>query len=76
MFYILVNFLGKTRNRALVEGWTTAAQNLLQDEFAHVEKEEEAEGQHVAPTDGHVRIIWNGSSEALVYASGRRGVDW
>lgn len=76
LLYLIANFVGKTRNRALAEGWTKAAQAMLQDEFAHVEKVEDAQGQHVAPSDGHVRIIWNGGADALVYASGRRGVDW
>lgn len=51
------------------------AQPMLQDEFAHVEKEEEVGGNHVSPSEGHVRVIWNGAADALVYASGRRGVD-
>lgn len=59
----------------MARGWTVVAQPMLQDEFAHVEKEEEVGGNHVSPSEGHVRVIWNGAADALVYASGRRGVD-
>lgn len=75
VFYLLFHFIGKARNRAFAKAWLQVAMPMLEDEFAFVGKEEEVDGHRVGLGEGNGRLVWNGGSEALAYASGRRGVD-
>ena len=75
LLFLLFHVIGKARNRAFTKAWLQVAMPLLEDEFAFVGKEEEGEGHHLGQGEGQARVVWNGGSEALAYASGRRGVD-
>ncbi|KAE8227332.1 hypothetical protein CF319_g182 [Tilletia indica] len=65
--YVIVYFVGRARNKALASQWIKAASPMLINEFSHI-------GGPSSAGAGSDRLIWNGSDEALLYASGRRGV--
>lgn len=67
LLYLFLHFTGKARNRSLVSTWVKTAMPLLEDEFAAVAKRDDGSGEG--------KLIWNGASQALLYASGRRGVE-
>lgn len=75
LIYLIAHRIGKMRNQSVARAWMDQALPMLEDEFAFVGKEEQAQGQHVSLGKGHGRIMWNGAADALAYASGRRGVD-
>ncbi|KAK0554224.1 hypothetical protein OC846_000933 [Tilletia horrida] len=65
--YVLIYLLGRASNKSLARRWIKAASPTLINEFSHI-------GASAAAGAGADRLIWNGSDEALLYASGRRGV--
>lgn len=67
LLYLFLHFTGKARNRSLVTTWVRTAMPLLEDEFAAVAKRDDGSGEG--------KLIWNGGSQALLYASGRRGIE-
>ncbi|CAD6883900.1 unnamed protein product [Tilletia controversa] len=65
--YVLVYFAGRSRNKTLARQWIKSASPIIINEFSYIG----APASVGASTD---RLIWNGSDEALLYASGRRGL--
>ncbi|KAN0060912.1 hypothetical protein ACQY0O_006646 [Thecaphora frezii] len=63
LLFLLIHYVGKTRNRQIAERWAKKAVPLISSEFAAVADD----------TKGRGLLIWNGGSDALVFASGRRG---
>ncbi|SPO22082.1 uncharacterized protein UTRI_02084_B [Ustilago trichophora] len=62
VLFILIHFVGKTRNRQMAERFASAALPTLEEEFAVVTND-----------DGKGHLLWNGGNSALMFASGRRG---
>ncbi|KAK0537884.1 hypothetical protein OC842_001484 [Tilletia horrida] len=65
--YVAVYFAGRSANKGLARRWIKAASPYIVNEFSHIGAPQSAG----ASSD---RLIWNGSDEALLYASGRRGL--
>ncbi|EPQ28267.1 uncharacterized protein PFL1_04094 [Pseudozyma flocculosa PF-1] len=63
ILFLLIHYAGKARNRQMAERWAKKAMPLLSNEFASVADD----------TKGRGLVIWNGGSDALIFASGRRG---
>ncbi|WFD02239.1 hypothetical protein MOBT1_000920 [Malassezia obtusa] len=63
LVYALLALVGRWRNRRVVRPWTDTYVRALRDEFALVGADE------AAP------LVWNGAADAMLFASGRRGVD-
>ncbi|SPO23406.1 uncharacterized protein UTRI_02084 [Ustilago trichophora] len=62
VLFVLIHFVGKTRNRQMAERFASVALPALEEEFAVV-----------ANDDGKGHLLWNGGNSALMFASGRRG---
>lgn len=63
--YILLGQIGRWRQRRHVAAWSEVYGRALQREFAQVG----ADALSAAP-----KLLWNGSDEACLFATGRRGV--
>ncbi|CEH18383.1 Uncharacterized conserved protein [Ceraceosorus bombacis] len=68
--YIFLHLLGKARNQAMAKTWANVAVPMLADEFAVVGK-----GTEIGASDGEEHLVWNGAGDALLFATGRRGVN-
>ncbi|KAJ1028477.1 hypothetical protein NDA16_001643 [Ustilago loliicola] len=62
VLFVLIHYVGKTRNRQMASKVAAAAVPTLEQEFAVV-----------ANDDGKGHLLWNGGNSALMFASGRRG---
>lgn len=62
VLFVLIHYIGKTRNRQMASKIAAAAVPTLEEEFAVV-----------ANDDGKGHLLWNGGNSALMFASGRRG---
>lgn len=62
MLFVLIHYVGKTRNLQVASRIAAAALPTLEQEFAVV-----------ADDDGRGHLLWNGGNSALMFASGRRG---
>lgn len=65
VLYLALHFAGKTINQSRARAFAKAATPMLNSEFFLVARVRE---------DKDV-MMWNGGDEAVMYASGRRGVD-
>lgn len=63
VIFMLIHFVGKLRNRQIAEAWSRKAIPVLKEEFAAVVGDENGKGM----------LMWNGGSDAVIFASGRRG---
>ena len=63
LVYVFLSLLGRWLNRRAVAPWLRGFCAVLRGEFALVGVDERAP------------LVWNGSADACLYASGRRGVD-
>ncbi|PWN41569.1 hypothetical protein IE81DRAFT_324426 [Ceraceosorus guamensis] len=68
--YIFLHLLGKARNQAVAKTWANVAVPMLADEFAVVGK-----GTEIGASGGEEHLVWNGAGDALLFATGRRGVN-
>lgn len=66
LFFVLLHAIGKRRNRSLANNWVQQALPLIEKEFATTAKDSNGKGE---------LLLWNGGDEAVLYASGRRGVE-
>ncbi|SPC67240.1 uncharacterized protein UHOD_02787 [Ustilago sp. UG-2017b] len=62
VLFVLIHYVGKTRNLQVASQIAAAALPTLEQEFAVV-----------ADDDGRGHLLWNGGNSALMFASGRRG---
>lgn len=69
LLYLVVHRIGRARNRMLAQTWADLAAPMLRNEFAAVGKGKEIGAK------GEETLVWNGGAEAVMYATGRRGVD-
>lgn len=64
--FVFLHAIGKRRNRSLAHNWVQQALPVIEKEFATTAKDSNGKGE---------LLLWNGGDEAVLYASGRRGVE-
>lgn len=69
LLYGVFHVLGRARNARIAKAWAAVAAPMLRNEFANV-----AAGKEIGVREGET-LVWNGGAEAVMYATGRRGVD-
>lgn len=67
LLFVIAYLNGRAANKRKVRRWIQNASPILSSEFAYI-------GASASAGAGSDRLIWNGSDEALLYASGRRGL--